>query len=136
MASCTHPGTKRLFCPKAKNGLIMNRLFCPKGKKRHHCNEKILQNEMKFQRSGVKESRLSQSATWYLYRSTCASKASNKVRLNAPRTSKSVYQDALGCLGEERAVLFFLVILIRSVLSLKFTRCLTKKTKSTTTANN
>ena len=31
MAPCTHPGMKRLFCLKAKNGLIMKRFFCPNG---------------------------------------------------------------------------------------------------------
>ena len=31
MQPCTHPGMKRLFCLKAKNGLIMKRFFCPNG---------------------------------------------------------------------------------------------------------
>ena len=33
MAPCTHPDMKRLFCLKAKNGLVMKRLFFPKRKK-------------------------------------------------------------------------------------------------------
>ena len=32
MAPCTHPGMKRPFCLKAKNGLIMKRPFCLEAK--------------------------------------------------------------------------------------------------------
>ena len=51
MAPCTHPGMKRLFCLKAKNGLIMKSFFCPIGKKRPHYEEFFLPKGKKRPRS-------------------------------------------------------------------------------------